>query len=188
MKSVLLFGLCIITISIFLITCAKVDLVDPCKGVNYAVTYTITPTTGGGSNGAINITYPRGDTVMYSLNGGSYQTSYLFTALTKGNYVVTIKNQNGCTDTTNIIVQDYGIKYYAVKQIINGYCGPCHLGAGVSGGRNYNTDADIVAAKDRIKVRAVDGNPSFMPQGGQLTTLDKQKITDWIAAGGTTAN
>jgi hypothetical protein len=29
----------------------------------------------------------------------------------------------------------------------------------------------------------VDGTPSFMPQGGQLTTIDKQRITDWVNAG-----
>ena len=38
------------------------------------------------------------------------------------------------------------------------------------------------------QVRAVDGNPTFMPQGGQLTTIDKQKITDWINAGGRTTD
>jgi uncharacterized membrane protein len=82
----------------------------------------------------------------------------------------------------------YGPKYHAVKQLILGYCGPCHLNGATSGGRNYDTDANILAAWDRIKARTVDGIPSFMPEGGQLTTVDKQKITDWVNAGHTTTN
>ena len=54
----------------------------------------------------------------------------------------------------------------------------------MEGGKNFDTDANVIASKDRIKARAVDGNPTYMPQGGQLTTIDKQKITDWINAGG----
>jgi hypothetical protein len=42
---------------------------------------------------------------------------------------------------------------------------------------------DVVNSWDRIKIRAVDGNPSFMPQGGELTGPDKQKIVDWVNAG-----
>lgn len=42
----------------------------------------------------------------------------------------------------------------------------------------------ILSSWDRIKARAVDGNPSFMPraQNSPLSTVNKQKITDWVNA------
>jgi len=53
-----------------------------------------------------------------------------------------------------------------------------------SGGVNLSTDCSIVSGKDRIKARAVDGNPSPMPSSGLLPAAERQKITDWINAGG----
>ncbi|MGB3090300.1 MAG: hypothetical protein WBB20_10070, partial [Chitinophagaceae bacterium] len=91
----------------------------------------------------------------------------------------------GCTDTAQITILNYGPKYAAVKQIILGYCGPCHLNGAVNGGKNFDTDASIINSWDRIKARAVDSNPSQMPEipNAPLTTVDKQKITDWVNAG-----
>jgi uncharacterized membrane protein len=86
-------------------------------------------------------------------------------------------------DTAQVTILNYGPKYAQVKQLITGYCGPCHLNAGNSGNRNFDTDASIVAGWDRIRARCVTGTPSFMPQGGQLTAIDKQRITDWVNAG-----
>ncbi len=99
--------------------------------------------------------------------------------------MVTVKNQKGCTDTAQITILNYWSKYAAVKQLITGYCGPCHLNGATNGGKNFDTDASIIASWDRIKARAVDGNPSFMPQApnSPLSTVDKQKITDWVNAG-----
>jgi len=104
--------------------------------------------------------------------------------------VVTIKNQHGCTDTTQITIINYGPKYAAVKQIVLGFCGPCHLNGAVNGGKNFDTDSSIISNWDRIKARAVDNIPSQMPQvpNSPLTTVDKQKITDWVNAGHTQLN
>jgi uncharacterized membrane protein len=96
-----------------------------------------------------------------------------------------VKNQNGCTDTAQITILNYGPKYALVKQIIVGYCGPCHYNGGIDGGKNFDTDASIIASWDRIKARAVDNVPTQMPAApnAPLTTVDKQKITDWVNAG-----
>jgi uncharacterized membrane protein len=128
--------------------------------------------------------------MQYKLNSGTFQSSFYFTNLAPGNYIVTIKNQKGCTDTAQITILNYGPKFAAVKQLVLGYCGPCHLNGTVNGGMNFDTDASIVANKLRIKARAVDGIPTFMPEtpNSPLSTVDKQKITDWINAGGTTMN
>ena len=186
------------TVIIVLInSCSKSDTqtADPCAGANFTINHTHTESVGGANNGTISILAPRGDTITYKLNNGSYQDSWYFTNLAPGNYVVTIKNQKGCTDTTQITILNYGPKYAAVKQLISGggaggYCGPCHVNGGMDGGKNFDTDVSIVASKDRIKIRTVDGIPSFMPPAPNfpLTAADKQKIIDWINAGGTTSN
>lgn len=169
-------------------SCSKKDTPappDPCAGVSYDVLYFKTEAIGTSSNGSITINFPVGDTISYKLNNGSYQSSALFSNLAPGNYVITVKNQKGCTDTAQITILNYGPKYALVKQIITGYCGPCHLNGGTSGGKNFDTDASIVNSWDRIKARAVDNIPSQMPEApnSPLTAVDKQKITDWVNAG-----
>ena len=182
-NSLLIFGF-VITI---MFSCSKNDepVPDPCIGVSYDIQYFKTEAIGSSNNGTISINYPVGDTISYQLNNGSFQVSPSFSNLAPGNYVVTVKNQKGCTDTAQITILNYGAKYALVKQIVLGYCGPCHLNGGISGGKNFDTDASIIASWDRIKARAVDGNPSFMPQApnSPLSTVDKQKITDWVNAG-----
>lgn len=158
---------------------------DPCNGYNKTITFTKTESVGTLNNGTITIMEPRGDTITYKLNNGTYQASWYFSNVPPGNYVVTIKNDKGCTDTAQITILNYGPKYALVKQLILGYCGPCHLNSGNSGGKNFDTDASIISNWDRIKARAVDNTPTQMPElpNSPLTAPDKQKITDWVNAG-----
>ena len=174
-------------------SCSKSDTqtTDPCAGFNITINHTHTESVGTSNNGTISILAPRGDTITYKLNNGSYQDSWYFTNLAPGNYVVTIKNQKGCTDTAQITILNYGPKYALVKQIIGGviigggYCAPCHLNGGMDGTKNFDTDASIISNWDRIKARAADNIPSPMPPAPNfpLTGVDKQKIIDWVNAG-----
>ncbi len=174
---------------VFLIgSCNKTDTPaapDPCLGVSYNIQFLKSEAIGTSSNGTINITYPVGDTISYSLNTGAFQPLPNFTNLAAGNYVVTVKNEKGCTDTAQIAILNYGPKYALVKQLIIGYCGPCHRNGGNSGTKNFDTDASIINSWDRIKARAVDNLPTRMPEApnAALTPVDKQKITDWVNAG-----
>ncbi len=176
-----------------MLACNKTDSPDPCAGVNYIVQYIKTESIGTSNNGTISISYPVGDTISYSLTSSAFQSSPTFSNLAPGNYVLTVKNAKGCTDTTQFTILNYGPKYALVKQLISGvgvgvsggYCGPCHLNGGNSGNKNFDTDASIVSSWDRIKARAVDNVPTRMPEApnAPLTTVDKQKITDWVNAG-----
>jgi hypothetical protein len=175
-------------LAVFLVACGEKDVPaapDPCMGVTYNVQYTKTEAVGTANNGTITITEPRGDTISYKLGNGAYQASWYFTNLAPGNHVITVKNQKGCTDTAQITILNYGPKYALVKEIIIGYCGPCHRNGGTSGGKNFDTDASIISSWDRIKARAVDNLPTRMPEApnAPLTMVDKQKITDWVNAG-----
>lgn len=156
---------------------------DPCTGVTIVPVAGKTHTITGQSLGTITVTSPIGSGFTYSIGGNIFQASTNFFNLSAGNYTLTVKNGNGCTGTTAITINGYGPNFFNVRTIVNGYCGPCHLNGSVSGGKNFDLDNDIVNSWDRIKVRTVDGNPSFMPQGGQLTAADKQKIMNWVNAG-----
>jgi hypothetical protein len=188
MKKIALFAL----LPILYLSCNKKDTPpDPCVGVTYNVQFIKTPAVGTANNGSIIISFPVGDTISYQLNNGSFQTNSTFTNLAPGNYVITVRNSKACTDTAQITIPNYGPKYALVKQIISGggagggFCGPCHLNGGQSGGKNFDTDESIVSSWDRIKARAVDNTPSQMPEApnAPLTAVDKQKITDWVNAG-----
>lgn len=157
--------------------------VNPCAGVTIAPAANITHTTTGLTQGTITVTSPIGSGLMYSINGTTFQVSTNFFNLAAGNYTLTAKNADNCSGTKGLTINGYGPKYFEVRTIINGYCGPCHLNGGVQGGKNFDLDSDVANSWDRIKARAVDGNPSFMPQNGQLTAIDKQKIVDWVNAG-----
>lgn len=166
-----------------LIACTGDAPPNPCTGVQLDIVYATTPAIGTSNNGSITVYNPAGDSVSYKLDNGAFQSAGLFSNLASGNYVLTVRNNRGCLDTAQVTILQYGPKFAQVKQIVSGYCGPCHLNAGNSGNKNFDTDASIVAGWDRIKVRCVDGMPTFMPQGGQLTLLDKQRINDWVNAG-----
>lgn len=179
-----------ITFSVLIIftACSKSENVpaptpiDPCLGVTISPSANVTHTTTGLTQGTITVTSPVGSGLTYSI-GGTFQSSTNFFNLAAGNYTLTVKNASNCSGALALTINGYGPKYYEVKNIIAGYCGPCHLSGGIQGGKNFDQDNSIVNSWDRIKIRAVDGNPSFMPQNGQLTAIDKQKIVDWVNAG-----
>ena len=179
-------------LSLLFYSCKKTDTdatiappppVNLCAGIAIAPVAALTHSITGQSVGTITVSSPIASGFLYSIDGSNFQGSVNFFNLAAGNYTVTAKNANGCTGTVSVTLNAYGPKFFNVRNIVNGYCGPCHLNGNSSGGKNFDTDASIVALWDRIKVRAVDGLPSFMPQGGQLTALDKQKIVDWVNAG-----
>ena len=192
-KNCLAFVVLVFTAGLYT-ACTKKDSVpvpDPCTGTSYTVDYFKTESIGTANNGSFTINFPVGDTFRYKLGSGAYQASNVFNNLAPGNYVLTVKNQKGCTDTTQFTIFNYGPKYAAVKMLIagvngvSGYCGPCHLDGASSGGKNFDTDASIIANWDRIKARAVDNIPSPMPEPPNvpLSAPDKQKIVDWVNAG-----
>lgn len=101
-----------------------------------------------------------------------------------------MKDANGCTQTAtvNINQAQAGPSFTTVRTIIQANCISCHSGSNQQGGMNWTNDCNIIAHKARIKTRAVDqaGTPDQMPQppNPPLSAADRQKIVDWINAGG----
>jgi hypothetical protein len=78
---------------------------DPCANVTVAVTGTVTNTTSPTTNnGSITATATGGSGFMFSLNGGSFQSSGVFSNLAAGTYTITARNGNGCTGSQSFTV------------------------------------------------------------------------------------
>lgn len=164
---------------------------NPCAGVTITVNNTATGNTPcEANNGSITASATGGAAgYTYSLNGGAFQVSNIFGSLGPGNYTITAKDANGCTGTsssTTISNLAAGPLFSAVRTVLQNNCVGCHNNAQSEGGMNWTVDCNIVMFKDRIKARAVDAGT--MPPTGALSLADKQKITDWINAGGRFSN
>jgi SprB repeat len=162
---------------------------NACTGVTINVSNTVTNNSPclSLSSGSITVT-PGGGTGPYTfrLSNGAFQSSNIFSGLIAGIYTVTVKDANGCTGSSNATVSDLpaGPLFTAVRAVLQNNCVSCHNSSITEGGMNWTVDCNIVSFKDRIKIRAVDGNPSSMPPGSFIPVSEQQKIINWINAGG----
>lgn len=94
--------------------------------------------------------------------------------------------KNGDDDTGN--GNTPGPLFTGAKAVLQANCVNCHGASNPAGSINLTDDAQILAKKARIKLRAVDqaGTPSQMPPPPMqpLSAADQKKITDWVSAGG----
>jgi len=80
----------------------KINKTNPCAEVSFNTTST--NATLGKTDGSITSTLTGGTGYTFSLNGGSYQSNSIFSALGAGNYTVTAKHSNGCIFTMQVTV------------------------------------------------------------------------------------
>ncbi len=167
-------------------------LLDPvyvCAGVNVilALTSTSNIPCEATNTASISVTASGGVApYTYSMDGGSFQAGNTFYDVTSAGHTITAKDANGCSGTGSITVGNAvaGPLFTQVRTLIRNNCLYCHGTLVASGGVSYADDCNIVTGKQRVKARAVDGNPSPMPQTGLLPAAERQKIIDWINAGG----
>lgn len=161
---------------------------NPCAGVTISVSNVVAGNRPcEAANGSITATGSGGTgPYTYSINGGAFQVSNIFSGLAAATYSITAKDANGCTGSVNATVNDLvaGPLFLAVKNVLDNNCVSCHNAAISNGGMNWTVDCNIVNFKDRIKERAINGNPSSMPPTGLLPASERTKITNWINAGG----
>ncbi len=163
---------------------------NPCAGVNILPNTTVVGNTPCASPPTGSITSnPSGGTppYTYSLNGGAFQPSGIFNNLINGNHTLVVRDVNTCsTAVVNVNVPNLpqGPLFSLVKTLIQNNCVTCHNAANPNGGMNWEVDCNIVMFKNNILQRAVNGNPSPMPPTGLLPASERQKIVDWINAGG----
>jgi hypothetical protein len=170
-------------------------LTDPtvsCTSVTVVVTAATTTNIPCETNTASLTAMATGGTSPYSfsVDGGSFQALGTFQNLSSGSHMVTAKDANGCTGTTSVTVgnQGPGQLFLQAKAVIQYYCVYCHSNTNASGGVNFSLDCNIVVNKTRIRARAIDGNPTPMPQNGLIPMAERQKLIDWLNAGGMYSN
>lgn len=158
-----------------------------CNSIAILFTANINASVECSNNGRIEIVTSSNSNYSYKINNGSYQSSNVFENLAPGKYAVSVKSKEDCVNMDSIVVssitQTQGILFTEVKKIIAANCFTCHAGANPQGGLNFADNCTIVQAWDRIKARAVDGNPSPMPQPGLMPLSERNKITAWVNAG-----
>lgn len=164
---------------------------NPCSGVTILHNSTVVGHIQCATSGTGSISSnPSGGTSPYtfSLNGGAFQSSGVFSNLAAGSYSLTVKDVNNCSTVANVSVPNrpQGPLFIAVKNLLQANCVTCHNAGNPNGGMNWEVDCNIVNFKDRILARAVNANPSAMPPTGLLPVSERQKIVDWINAGGRT--
>lgn len=171
-------------------------IVDACAGKTIVINTTIDSTTSASAtDGKILVSAIGSTGFTYKLNStGTYSASSVFSNLSAGTYTVFAKDAAGCEKTKSVVIPSKiiainpcdgtaGPKFTAVRNLINSNCIGCHSGTSPSGGRDWTVDCNVINNKSIINNRAVVIGD--MPQGGpELSAADKQKITDWINAGG----
>lgn len=186
-------------LSMFFISCNKEDTTSnkACEGKTIVInTSTDSTSNSFSSDGRISVNASGSTGFTYKLNStGTYSTTSVFSGLAANSYTVFVKDSTGCEKTKSVIVPFKGSpfnpctgtpgpKFNAVKSLMINRCNYCHRGgSSADGGLDLSVDCNIVNSKAKIKIRVIDqGN---MPPGGPaLSADDKQKITDWINAGG----
>jgi hypothetical protein len=116
---------------------------------------------------------------QYKIGSGSFQDNPLFENLSRGNYIVTIKDNTGCEAQQTVKVLS-GISYENnIKLIIETSCAinDCHNGNQFPDFRQFN---NIQA--NAAKIKELTGNRT-MPEEGSLTQSQIDAIACWVDDG-----
>lgn len=165
---------------------------SPCTNTNIILTATIvntTPCVTPANNGSITVTASGSTGFTYNINGGAYQTINVFSSLNAGNYIIAVKDVNGCTKTLSVTVAVIapGPLFSQMRTLITTRCSGsgCHMNGTTTAGYNFDADCSIVTKWSQINGACVTYTLKKMPISPQppLTTAEKQIITNWVNAG-----
>jgi hypothetical protein len=173
----------LLCVSLLLWGCAKKETATSCT--SFAVTAAATASDPCLPQGIITVTSPTGTGFEYQAGNGNWQSSPQLGPFVAGQYNLTVKDGRGCTSSIFVVVnaKAAGPLFSQVKSLLAVNCTSCHSGPNPQAGLDWTDNCTIVKSWSRIQARAVDGNPSPMPQGGLLPMSERNKITNWIAAG-----
>lgn len=165
---------------------------NPCTNTSIVITAAVvntTPCTTPANNGSITVTATGSTGFTYNNNGGAYQASNVFSGLNAGNYLIGVKDVNGCTQTktVTIAVVAAGPLFAQMRTLISTRCsgGGCHMNGASAAGYNFDSDCNIVSKWSQINGACVTYTLKKMPISPQaiLTTAEKAVITNWVNAG-----
>lgn len=84
-------------------TSNKSVTINPAQAIPAVASVTVVNPDCDHPKGTITIDSPTGMGLSYSINGTSFQTGTYFANIAPGNYMVTVKNSDGCTSVTPVI-------------------------------------------------------------------------------------
>jgi hypothetical protein len=166
--------------------------VSQCANLNIVITPTVvntTPCVTPANNGSITVNATGSTGFTYNINGGTYQTSNIFTALNAGNYLIGVKDANGCTKTLSVTVAVVapGPNFAQMRILITTRCSGsgCHMNGTTTAGYNFDSDCSIVTKWSQINAACVTYTLKRMPISPQaiLSASEKLIITNWVNAG-----
>jgi len=117
----------IVAVTLFFLTdCSNGDEPGPvdCATSNLELAFTSSePTACGANNGSITATATGGDQpYQFALDAQTYSATSSFTGLGAGNYLLKLKDKNGCERTTPVTLKPFGSSLAATIQITNSGC------------------------------------------------------------------
>ncbi len=148
-----------------------------------------TPCATPTNNGSITVTATGSTGFTYNLNGGAYQASNVFASQNAGNFIVGVKDVNGCTQTKTVTigVVASGPLFASMRNLITTRCSGtgCHMNGTSTAGYNFDSDCSIVLKWSQINGACVTFTLVKMPLSPQapLTAAEKAIITNWVNAG-----
>ena len=145
------------------VTTIPVTITQPTQ---VTVTATKVDASCGAANGSVTATGASGSpTYTYSINGVAFQASPIFTGLVAATYTITVKDVNGCTNTTTITVND-----------LSGLLAPeTHVNVSCNGGSNGSITV-IAGGSASPYSYSIDGGITFQP-GGTFSGLIQGSYT-----------
>lgn len=157
--------------------------IDPCLNDPQASVSSLKNSLEGQDDGEIMATASGGtQPYMFSLDGTNFQGSDTFTGLAPDEYIVTVKDANGCTDDVMATIEEVQIVSYSasIRPIIDTNCQVtgCHgSNTSIPSWATYN---DVKNGAAFIKARTSAGT---MPPINPLDASDVQLIADWVDQG-----
>jgi len=143
-------------------------------------------TSCGQSTGSFTVSGSGGTgTLSYSLDGQTFQSTGTFSNLKSGTYTVTVKDETGCTNTLDVIVNltDETSLANDVVPMIQTNCAisGCHVSGAQS--PNFSDKANIINSAQRILARTSQRTMPPIASGKTLTDQQIELIRCWVDAG-----
>ncbi len=167
---------------LFFICCNKSN--ENCNS-NWQITTAISASHPCVSTGKIEVTAPVGSNYQYKIDDLLFQQQPIFLNLSVGKHRLTIRDNNNCQSSLVVIIDTItpSIQFKQVTEILTNRCINCHSGINPHAGLNFTQPCDILNHWQRIQARAIEGNPSPMPQTGLIPLAERNVLVKWIKDG-----
>ena len=149
---------------LFNMRCSKKSS-DPCSGVNIMVTGTKVDNTA--NDGSISATASGSTGFTYKLDNGTFQASGDFSNLSAGTYIITAKDDNGCSGSESFIIEN--TKTYYLAKATWKFSSATVAGINVSGSLQS-------CQKDNTMVFQVNGNGTLDEGPTKCNAADPQSV------------